>query len=205
MNLVLANLATLKAWLLPETWQTETQKDDIIEALGLGVAGAIETFCNRKLGRETAEQTLHPANEAVLHLARYPLEAKPTVEVRRGSGTTFESVSDTVVQWRADIGQIVFNGEVGSREDVLRITATGGYWIDISEDESGEMPEGATAMPKALVSAWQMQCRHLWTQMKLFGNTGENPAEQQNGHLLAGFDLLPVVKTMIAPYRRFTL
>ena len=114
MNLTFANLASLKAWLLPETWQSETQKDDIIEALGIGVAGAIETFCNRQFGREDSYQTLHPANEAVLHLARYPLEEKPTVEVRRGSGTTFESVSDTVVQWRADIGQVVFNGEVGS-------------------------------------------------------------------------------------------
>ena len=204
MNLTFGNLASLKAWLLPETWQSETQKDGIIAALGLGVAGAMETFCNRKLGRASAEETFFPADEAVLHLARYPLEEKPAAAVRLGTGTTFEAVTDAITQWRADIGQVMFNGAVGTHEDLLRITATGGFWIDDSEDNDGEMPEGATAMPKALVSAWQIQCRHLWTSLKLFANTGES-GEAQNAHLLGGFDLMPVVKSMLNPYRRFTL
>ncbi len=205
MNLILGNRTKLKQWLLPETWQEETQKDDVIDQLGLGVAMAFETHCNRKFFRTASETTLHPANERTLLLARYPLDAKPTAEMRGSGSDTFSSVSDQIVQWRADTGALIFSGEVGGEEDILRITATGGYWFDSTEDASGgSLPSNATALPTALQSAWLMQCRHLWTTLKMFANTGDTAAVQ-NSHLLGGFDLLPVVVQMLAPYRRFTI
>jgi hypothetical protein len=204
MDLILGNRTTLKQWLLPETWQAETQRDGSIDAIGLGVAQAMEGFCNRKFGWVEDEQTLHPANEAVLHLARFPIDAKPTVEFRGYGSDTWEDAADAIAQWRADIGQILFDTALGTTSDLVRITATGGYWTDTTEDESGVQPDDSTLAPSALVSAWQIQCRHLWTSLKLFGDTGET-AVPQHAHLLGGFDLLPVVKVILNPLRRFTV
>lgn len=202
MDLILGNLKTLKAWLLPETWQSETQKDGVIAALGLGVAAAFETFCNRRLGRAVAEVQQFPGDEAVFICPRYPLESKPSLQVRWEGSDDWQDASGFQWNWRSDTGLVQTTAPVGTARTLLRVTYTGGFWVDTSEDGSGTLPAGATALPPVIASAWEIQCRHLWTALKLFANTGETATEHRG---IAAFDLLPLVQQMLAPFRRFTL
>jgi hypothetical protein len=204
MDLILGNLTTLKAWLLPDTWQSETAKDDVIAQLGRGVAAAMESHCNRRFARVEDETQLFSGSETVLLLPRYPLEEKPTVEVRGEGADTFESAGDWIEGWRENAGIVFLTGQLGTDRAVIRVTYTGGYWVDTSEPEDEDpptMPEGATAIPHDVVQAWLTQCRHMWTAHKLFANTGTDEGKAA----AAPLDLLPVVVEMLAPYRRLTV
>ena len=203
-DLILGNLATLKRWLLPDTWQSETQKDTVIQELGLGVARAIEGFCNRKFGRAVAQVSpVLAANSRVFFCDRYPLESKPTVEMRSSGSDTWTAQSGVVSQWNPNTGIIYFDTPLGTDFDALRVTTTGGFWIDSSETTPTNQPANSTLLPEGIKAAWLIQCRHKWTIFGLQKNIGET-TERESGFVSSiESDLLPTVKQALAEHVRW--
>lgn len=216
MNLILGNLSTLKAYLLPASMQDDSERDGVIESLGLGVAGAFETFCDRKFARTVDDTEEFTGDRTALALARYPLEAAPATAVRHTGEAAFTTITGLVGQWKRDSGMVTLTATPGAADTVLRVTYTGGYWINpdedgeqsgddeapLEEDDDTTLPATAFALPKALERAWLEQCRHVWTTSKLFVNTGENDAKL---NAQVELDFLPTVEKTLRQYRRITL
>jgi len=203
MDLILGNRTTLKRWLLPDSWQSETTKDTVIAELGIGVARQIEGFCNRKFGRATSQVgPVMSADSRIYFCDRYPLEAKPTFEMRSSGSDTWTAQSGVVSQWSADTGIVQFDTPLGTHYDVIRATSTGGYWIDSAETGDTSLPSGATLLPEGIKLAWLNQCRHHWTSFGMQVNLGEISAAMMV-EIRQAYNLIASVKEGLAPYVRF--
>lgn len=202
MNAGLSNLLTLKKYLLPSTWQDVTAEDDAILAVGLGMAGLLEGHCARKFQRTVGATQLFGAGSAVLQLERFPLETFTSLELQTELGGDWEDVTTSVL--RASAAGVVMTGEpLGTDTCTLRATFTGGFWWDTTDDDTGSLPSGATAIPASLQTAWFVQCKAVYARI---GNDATTAA-LANGNAAAasafinGIELLPVVEKMVQPYR----
>jgi hypothetical protein len=202
LNLVLGNLTTLRQALLPESWQAQTERDSVIAALGRGVAGMFEEFCDRKFGREEDAVEYFERDKEVLVLARYPLEAKPEIDLRGGNDGSWQPYTENVANWSPLSGIVTLNGSIGDEWSLIRVTYTGGFWVDETEDGVATPEEGlddATPVPAALQRAWLDQCRHHWTAADLFANKGSGTLG------FAQMDFLPTVRQTLERFRRMTV
>lgn len=193
------DLATLKARILPAGAVDLTEWDDALQALGKGVASAMNAACNRDLHR--GEDVVFECTAATLiaTVRRYPVEAIASVEIRDFAG----SLSDFTggYQLAAAAGMLQFAGLPGDTTERLRITYTGGYWLDDGET----MPEAATPMPADLLEAFFMQAQ-TWAEARgLFGTVGlQGEVEKKPADRTAALRLAPEVLQILAPYRRFS-
>lgn len=131
MNAGLSNLATLKAWLLPASLVASTDYDVKIAALGQGVAGLMERYCNRTFARVAAGTYECMANRDHVVLPRYPVETVTTVELKEEGATAWEALAaSVVVNLLPDAGMVMLDVEQGTWRDKLRFTYTGGFWFD---------------------------------------------------------------------------
>jgi hypothetical protein len=203
MNAGLTNLTTLKSWLLPQSMQAQTTWDEHIAMIGRGVLGAMEAHCGRKFGRvENWQQRFHGGVDRVW-LDRAPVETLPVVELRVAGSEEWLEVDGVIEQCNEDTGLVLFTGTVGTDRDALRLTYTGGYWVDESEDGSGTPPAGAVAAPEDLVWAWALQCEHVWSRRDKLGAGLVQQAGK--GAALENVELLPVVREVLARYRRLAM
>jgi len=204
MNVGLSSLAVLKAWLLAPSLVSGTDYDAQITALGLGVAASLETFCNRKFARVTDDLFETTADRQRLVVLRYPIETISKIEIRDDLSIGWVdqgTVNDVLFNLREAAGLLEFAGYLGASFSRIRITYTGGYWFDTTEDASGTLPSGAAALPGDLKLAWLTQCEFLWGQRDKLGiNIAEKPTPSP---ALAQVELLPAVKQMIRTYVRY--
>ena len=146
MNLGLGNLSGLKEQLLAAALRESTDYDAPLTALGKGVAAQFDAFTNRKLARAVADTFLITADRELFFLPRYPVEALTTVELK-DSGTTWTTITSDVLNWNSATGEVYFGAQPGPRSSQLRVTFTGGYWVDETEEGNDVMPATATAVP----------------------------------------------------------
>jgi hypothetical protein len=203
----LTNLSTLKAWLLPASLVDGGDYDDHIAVIGKGVAGQLESHCNRKFARTLGDVFECTADREHLVLPRYPVEQIISLEMQFSLAEGWQAqtpLTDVIWNQALDRGLVYF----GFRQapNVLwrmRLTFDGGFWIDDTEDNSGTLPDGATAMPDSLLLAWKLQCEHVWQQRDKLGiSVGEKPATSP---ALAAIELLPAVKDHLREFIRYTL
>lgn len=145
MNLTLGSLAFLKTWLLPESERAGTEWDSAIAAIGKGSALALQRHCNRQFARAVADTYECSADRAHVVLPRYPVEAVTKIEIRRSLTEGWVELTDVIVNQNLAGGFLLFGSDLGSYDERLRITYTGGYWLD----ESGEAPtwqQGSAAL-----------------------------------------------------------
>lgn len=213
MNAGLSNLATLKTWLLSDSLQATTEYDAEIAAIGLGVLGVFEKYCDRKFARLAADTFDCQANRDHVILPRYPLEEVSLVEIREsGEAAYVELTGSEVVNLGEKSGMVYFNTEPGPYHDRLRFTYTGGYFFDQLEPDHDDFPTaqpaGSAAVPEELLLAWRLQCEHIW---KLHDKLGIAIAQSGAGEgtllglSLPGLELLPLVKQTLDSYRRIGL
>jgi hypothetical protein len=131
------------------------------------------------------------------YLPRYPLEAVSLIERRDSIQTGWVTLdASTIMQMRESSGMIAFGGTLGSYFSTLRVTYTGGYWYDTTEDGSGTLPSGATKLPDDLKLAWYLQCRKVWQSIDKLGvkiMQGESgPGTVTDS--LASLEIVPEVK-----------
>lgn len=132
MNAGLSNLFTLKSWLLPASMVAGTDYEPQIIAIGKGVAGQLERYCNRKFLRLVGDTFVCEANKYNLSLPRFPLEEVTTIELREtvADGWIAQTLSDVVFNQDESAGVLEFGVPPGAYLTKLRVTFTGGYWIE---------------------------------------------------------------------------
>ena len=196
MNLTLGTLLKLKTWLLNPDLVAKTTYDASIAQLGRGIAAQFEGYCGRKFAR--AERTRMLAGHLCnFVLFAYPVEGVPVVEMNNGGGE-YQPAQGHLEKFLPESGVVWLS----STDAVLRrVTWTGGYWFDETEDSSGACPDGATPLPEALHFAWLQQCAHTWAKRQKLGtpiNSTVSTAEVQQA-------LIPEVQATLNNYRRFNL
>jgi hypothetical protein len=202
MDLGLGNLKTLKDWLLAESLRNTTDYDDQITIIGRAAAERFEVFCNRKFARVSGDTFECSADREHLVLPRYPLEVITTIEQKdtEEEGWVTLTMADVVVTRSLSAGLIHLVGALGQHTSRLRITYTGGFWFDTTEDSSGSMPVGAMPLPNLLRAAWLKQCEHEW---QAHDKLGKAIAEDAKASPLAGLNLTPEVQAILRGYVRF--
>lgn len=189
-------LSDLKARLVPEAAEVETEWDAKLAAVGKGVAGAFDRYCGRTFERGTGVVEEYEAQATAWTLMRYPVESIAAIALVESDGSTSAiDTDDALLNARSGIVEIA--DYRGSRIQRIRITYTGGYWLD----DGGSQPSGSTPLPWDVLEAWVQQVQHAIEAAGLFGDAGMRPAE--NTALLAAADLTPFVRTVLSSYRRY--
>jgi hypothetical protein len=200
MNVGLSNLSTLKEMLLPQSMRAQTQWDTILQRIGLGVLGLMEAYCDRKFQRIINAQMYCQGGKSELWLNRLPIESISSIELRAFGPSDWQAQENIIAQQNDQTGLVLLTQVLGGENDLIRVTYTGGYWVDDTEDSSGTLPSGATAAPHDLVWAWATQCEHVWSRRdKLGAGLVQQPGKAS---ALGDAELLPIVTEALQPYRR---
>jgi len=205
MDLGLGNLATLKSTILAKSMQGDTDYDAFLTALGLGVARQFEKFCDRRFARVVGDQQEFTGDRLYYILPRYPIETITLAEVRYNlsEGYISQSLTDLFVEQNNAAGLVEFAWMQGVTWTTCRITWTGGYWYDTTEDNSGTIPGGATALPEDLKLAWLLYCQEVWNKRDKLGLA---IAEAPDASVAIAMLKLPTgIKEMLNPFRRFMM
>jgi hypothetical protein len=204
VNAGLSSLTKLKAAILPDSMRANAMWDDTLIALGLGVADAIESYLDRKLGWMVDDVTEYDAERVVVGVPRYPVLAFTAVELQSTPGATWESIGGSVMRFMPKAGLISFQHSPANEFGTIRVTSTGGFWWDESEEADGTMPEGATPLPGALFTAWAMQVQAHCNALDLFGAQAGKDTLGSSSNLLTNADaFIPAVESMLKSFRRF--
>jgi hypothetical protein len=213
MNCGLGNLFTLKAHLQGIVLADETRFDDVVQAIGLGVAAQMENFCDRKLARVAGDTFVSPADRASFILPRYPVEAVTLVEFKADETIGWVSGAGNVpaVQSLSSPSGLVYLGDgadPGKYWSQVRFTFTGGYWFETLEPADdgypSALPAGAAALPADLLLAWLTQCRRVWSAFDKLGTKIVDNSQAASA-ALAALDWTPESREILARYRRMTL
>lgn len=207
MNLGLGNLITLKQQLLAEALRSTTKYDDVLKAIGKGVAAQFERYCNRRFGRTENATFNCSADRDHVYLDCYPVESVSLVQLKTDETTGWETQTGFITNRNDAIGYIFWGYNAAPHYGQLRFTFTGGYWFDTTEENSDTLPAGATALPDDLRLAWILQCRVIWQAIDKQGKdiavTGSS--SQFVTGTLAGLELNEQVKQILNGYRRMQL
>ncbi|WP_193214935.1 hypothetical protein [Luteolibacter marinus] len=195
-----ATIVYLKSRLLPDAAAGEAEWDDEVAALGKSVAGKFDRHCNRDFARSTAAVDTFKARASAWVLRRYPVESLDTVEVIDPDGTATEQVID---EWQLDESSGLLESDTlaGSLRQKLRITYTGGYWLDPRDGTA--MPAEANALPDDVLEAWVAQCQHEAESRGLFSAVSFR-SQSDDGPRTTGLGLLDDVAYVLRSYRRFS-
>ncbi len=200
MNAGFSNLSYLKDRLLLASDASGSDLDDAVLALGRAVAGLFESECDRTFGRAVNAVYEAPADRDYVIVPRYPLESVTSAEVR----------DNLVDGWRAaDLlnilplaGVVYFVGDIGVYGSTARITYTGGYWWDETENNTGTQPAGSTIIPQGLVLLWVQFCKYLWDRSSIENSAKAGFASELEKFITKESDLPEFVKRGLMPYRR---
>jgi hypothetical protein len=209
-NAGLSNLAILKEQVLAPGLLSTTEFDAKLTSIGLGMAGAMEKYCNRKWKRTVGATHVCGADRDFIYLPRSPVEAIIQVELKSSEADGWQVQIGFVLNSDNDSGYVKFAG-IGPEYARLRFTYTGGYfWNELEPTEMGyptATPSGASLVPDALKLAWFQQCRETWAAIDKLGDkiTEIGSGSQFVTGSLSGLDLSPAVKLMLSDFRRLQL
>ena len=206
-------MTSLKGQLLAASVRSDTNYDGVIGGIGLGVANLFDQYCNRTFLRTVGMVDTFSADRRHWYLNCYP------VETVTGLGK-MDSISDGFVastlppdggsliqQWDLGKGYLMFISLQGYFFSRISVTYTGGYWFPILDPgEAGypdTQPAGSAPLPAAVLSAWYLQCQHVWKRWdKLGAQIAQDPEKQS---ALSAMEMIPLVKEMLAPFKRMQM
>lgn len=192
-------LSQLKDVVLPEELRDEISYDTRLERLGMGVAMQLNRHCGRVFEREEDSVYSTTADRTSLSLPRYPVEDISEVVLVCGSSRT-DITADIHTQGTAS-GIVQFSRILGSYDDRVEATYTGGYWLD----DGGTQPTGSTSLPWDVQHAFEVQCQAVIEHTNYLGTASARTDKEGRGQpKLADLDLLDVVEKILRPYRRFS-
>lgn len=208
MNLGLGNLNELKGQLLAEALRVDTSYDAQITAIGRGAAAAINKHCNRQFERVENATFISPADRTHVILDRFPVESISQVELKTDETTGWEvQTADTIIALKEQSGIVHFGAALGPSWSELRITYTGGYWFDTTEENNDSLPDGAELLPADVKLAWYLHCKTIWQSIDKIGQdivkTGSSATN--NPASVAGLDMAPDVKAMLNQFVRYAI
>lgn len=199
----LGNLTELKGQVLAESLRQGTDFDTALSSIGQGVAAAFDRFCNRTFSRGEGVTETFTADRTFYYVKRYPLESVSAVALKTSDSDGFvaQTVADFIEVSHLQFGRLYFGYEPGTWADEIRITYTGGYWFDTTENETGSLPANATQLPNDIKHAWLLQCRHVWDSVDRLGSgIAKDPG---TASILNAYDLVPEVRNILTRYIRY--
>ncbi|HTJ77944.1 MAG TPA: hypothetical protein VL357_03035 [Rariglobus sp.] len=210
MNAGFSNLTALKIQLLNESLRSDITYDALVAAVGLGVAGLVEGFCNRKFARVEADTLTVPGNSRLISLPRYPVEAVTALDYKVRLATDWVDGLGALYNWSADAGLLDLSNYLTDKHGQARVTYTGGYfWETLEPTDDGyptTQPDGSAALPEAIRSAWIIQCEYVWSRRDKLGlSLGAKPEEKRLTNDLGTVDLIPLVQQMLKDHIRFAI
>lgn len=210
MDLGLGNLTQVKTRIVVNNAQVaRTTWDAMIAQVARGVAGAIDKFCNRVFARAAATTDLFTADRMCWVMSRFPVESIDTIELRSGLSSDWQdqgAVESVLQDYNPESGLIQFGNTMGSAIDRVRVTYTGGYWYDTTEDGTGTLPQGAATIPADVVEAWLIQCKEAFNTIDPLGlGIGAAATDNDPAKKLTELKLVPQVKSMLAGHVRYQL
>ena len=214
MNAGLSNLATLKGYVLAAALRSATDYDAALAAIGLGVAGAFEKYCNRKFARVVGATEIFGADRCQFLISRLPVESVAMMEVKQTEALGWVVQNPSPIVTLDSLAGIIYlpdRSDVGIYTTQVRFTFTGGYfWEQLEAGDGGyptAQPNGATPIPPDLQFAWLMQCAEAWKKKDKLGQGitgGEEKTERINpANLQQKF--LPEVESILAQYIRYSM
>ena len=196
----LTTVLYLKSRILPEAGRARGDWDEALAKLGLSVAERLQQHCNRDFARQAGVVELYQARTLSTVVRRYPVESIGSISLRDANGS--ERDCPTNYQLHATAGLIDWIVPPGARTQRLRITYTGGYWLDPWDETP--MPSGATALPDDVLEAFVIQCQHLAEARGLFEAISlRRPRDGAEAPRTETAGLLDDVTDVLRPYRRF--
>lgn len=208
MNAGFGSLTYLKSQLLAEALRVDESYDDQLLAIGLGVVGSFENFCQRPFARTSGKVEILPADHHEFLLTLIPIESISAIALKlsEADGWETQTINDFVstIDLAAGIVHLAGSGDAGPHYGQVRFTYTGGYWWDETEDESDTLPNGATEIPDDLKLAWILQAKEVWNQTDRLG-TGIIALEKSKTPTFKELELIPAVKQILGDYVRFNL
>ncbi len=211
MNCGFSNLATLKKHLLADGLTGSVQFDDVIAAIGLGVAGTIEQFCQRKFGYSAAHVQSFGADRVQFILSNTPLLSVSKTEFKQDEATGFVEQDSTFIRTIDNDNGIIYlpdQSDPGAYWSLVRFTYAGGYWWETAEPDDDVFPtpqtDGVSALPDDVRLAWLIQCKQLWSKQDKLGlGMIDKPDEQSK--LNDELKLTPLVKQLLTNYVKLNL
>jgi len=200
--------------------QSGIRFDDRLLAIGLGVAGQIEKYCNRKFMYQVGCTDTFGADRVQFLLSHFPVVAPITMvefkfDEQTGWVTQVQGQPNnlTIRSLDAKAGIINFHDfrDCGPWWAEMRFTYNGGFWWQTLEKSdpayNPAVPAGIPCLPEEIRLAWLTQSRKVWEAIDKVGNkileVGSNT--RQPSEALAGLDLVPLVKEMLAGYVRYQM
>lgn len=199
-------LIELKRHVLPDALRSKTTWDSQLTLIGKGVVASFERYCNRTF--ERAAETTYEFQGGVtgVVLPRYPLEAVTDLDLKLAGESTWDDYNDSLANWDAESGIVEFEIIMGSAQDKVRVSYTGGYWWETAETEDTSQPAGSTAIPDELKNAWAMQVQAEIENRNLIGVMGarvDRPQDKSPSNKLRDHGLLDAVTQVLNAYRRY--
>lgn len=200
-----STLTVLKAFVLPKELRSRPDADELLQAIGSGLAERFDTVCNRKLLRAVDDMVTFSAEHDHYILPRYPIETVSTVETRSNYSDGWSEYTNAIDQVKEASGIVSFDGVLGVPKDQIRVTWTGGYWVDLTGSDA--LPEGAAAMPADLMLAWKQQVKHVYDTADKDGDSFRDAARGMGGAFpsFMEIDLLPGVVATLKKYTRYQI
>lgn len=200
MNAGLSNLTYLKERLLLNSDLSSAEYDDAVLAIGRAVAGMFEAECDRFFERVVADVYEPAADCDYVIVPRYPLEDVISAEVRDNLVDGYRAAD--LLNFLPLGGVIYFVGDIGVYGSTARITYTGGFWWDQSEDGSDTQPAGSTIVPQGLVLCWAQFCKYLWDRSSIENSAKAGFSTELEKFITRESDLPAFVKVGLMPFRR---
>ena len=178
----------------------EDAVDDGILTNFIGWAGDLfEKYCHRSFERSTTATDEFNGDEREISLSRTPVESVTAFALKstEAEGWVTESPTPDFLLRKGCI--ITLKAQLGTRDDLGRVTYTGGYVLPGTNPE-----EGQTALPKAIEQACIEQVAYWYQNRSRLGFTGI-AAEGGSVSLHPKLELLPIVKLTLDQYVRYTL
>ena len=197
-------LTTLKDWLLAESLRADYKWDDVITAIGTGVAGAFDRYCNRTIAYTVGAKDTFRGNLECYVLSAYPILEITSVELQQGLATGFvlQTLNSVVEDVDLESGVLKLSSSLADSQAQIRVTYTGGYWYYTSTYTTLPTGDGgtATALPDALVRAFRIQCKKDFEE---FDKIGLKILEQQKSEKNYPWDerVPPILDT----FKRYTV
>ena len=195
LNAGYSTLDYLKRQIFPDVMEDDVEWDEDLKRIALAVAVQFGRYCNREFERAVDAEHEETANRSGLTLPCYPVESVSTVE--RICADDTETLTDVIEFLGKRSGMIQFAYKIGSYKERVKVTYTGGYWLD----DDGAMPAGATALPADVLNAFILQVQAVVKASDVL-RTGA-VADDGEEMALASLRLVPMVAEVLNFYRRF--
>lgn len=161
-------LEQLKTTVLPNSIRGDKRWDGVLQRIGEGVAAQFDRYCNRTFRRSSAAVVEFSGQHECYVLPHYPLESVSTVETRTDPAAAWLAVTDAIDMQSNASGLIHFCNSIATECERIRITYSGGYFVDLTGDTA--LPAGATALPADVLMAWEYQCEWLYSKLDHTGS-----------------------------------